>query len=123
MGHPPVVLLLRAEAMDIWATRPPAAAETNAATGGTCFLVGKPVEGAVASDGGPAYFLYGVTNFHVAWSARSSVIRLNRRDGKRDMAFPPCPRRINAPEELLYAAETDLIIAPRRAYRLAEFAE
>jgi hypothetical protein len=60
-----------------------AAAEDNVKRGGTCFLMGKPVEGYSDSNGGTSYFIYAVTNFHVAWSAGASVLRLNRRDGRK----------------------------------------
>src|SRR5262245_55317497 len=58
-------------------------AENNVKRGGTCFLLGKTVDGVPAGDGGPSYFVYAVTNFHVAGTAGASVIRLNRRDGRK----------------------------------------
>lgn len=60
-------------------------ADRNASSGGTCFLVAKPIEGVPADDGGMSYFIYAVTNFHVAWTANCPVIRLNRRDGKKQI--------------------------------------
>jgi hypothetical protein len=53
----------------------------NARHGGTAFLVAKPLEGVEADIGGPSYFIYAVTNYHVAWGD-TPVIRLHRRDGK-----------------------------------------
>src|SRR5689334_15142073 len=58
-------------------------AENNVKRGGTCFFVGKPIDGFPADDGGTAYFAYAVTNFHVAWTVGAPVIRLNRRDGRK----------------------------------------
>lgn len=56
-------------------------AEANARHGGTAFLVGKPMEGFVApTTGGPAYLIYAVTNYHVAWGG-SPVLRIHRSDG------------------------------------------
>lgn len=57
-------------------------AENNTKRGGTCFLVGKEIDGIRTPEGGATYLIYAVTNFHVAWTARSPVIRLNRRDGR-----------------------------------------
>jgi hypothetical protein len=59
------------------------AADDNVKRGGTCFLIGKPVENYSDPKGGTSYFIYAVTNFHVAWTAGSPVIRLNRRDGRK----------------------------------------
>jgi hypothetical protein len=57
-------------------------AENNTRRGGTCFLVGKEAIDVPHPDGGHCWLIYAVTNFHVAWTAGSPIIRLNRRDGR-----------------------------------------
>ena len=54
-------------------------AENNARHGGTAFLVSKVMEGIVAENGGPAYLIYAVTNYHVACCG-FPVIRIHRED-------------------------------------------
>jgi hypothetical protein len=53
--------------------------------GGSAFLVGKPMEGVKAEDGGPRYLVYAVTNRHVVRNKLASVIRLNRNDSCKEV--------------------------------------
>jgi hypothetical protein len=58
-------------------------AENNTKRGGSCFMIGRIVKDEPHPHGGNSYFIYAVTNFHVAWTAGAPVLRLNRRDGRK----------------------------------------
>jgi hypothetical protein len=60
-------------------------AKQNARLGGSCFIVGKQMDGVRAPDGGPAYSIFAVSNRHVVWTGGAPVIRLNRRDGATEI--------------------------------------
>ena len=69
----------------LYPSKEAASANAIGSGGGSAFLVGKPMEGITGDDGGPRYLIYGVSNRHVVRNEKASILRLNRRDGLKEI--------------------------------------